>query len=39
MIDGKGVESIKRELKKTIVDYVETEYFGKTPALRKRCDD
>lgn len=27
MIDGKGVESIKRELKKTIVDYVETEYF------------
>lgn len=39
MTDSKGVESIKRELKKTIVDYVETEYFGKTASLRKRCDD
>lgn len=39
MANNKGVESIKRELKKTIVDYVETEYFGKTPLLRKRCDD
>lgn len=39
MTDNKGIESIKRELKKTIVDYVETEYFGKTPLLRKRCDD
>lgn len=39
MADNKGVESIKRELKKTIVDYVETEYFGKTPSLRRRCDD
>ncbi len=39
MADSKGVESIKKELKKTIVDYVETEYFGKTPALRQRCDD
>lgn len=38
MTDSKGVESIKRELKKTIVDYVETEYFGKTPLLRKRID-
>lgn len=33
-----GVESIKRELKKTIVDYVETEYFGKTDELRNRID-
>jgi ATP-dependent helicase YprA (DUF1998 family) len=33
-----GVESIKRELKKTIVDYVETEYFGKTDELRNRVD-
>lgn len=39
MENSKGVESIKRELKKTIVDYVETEYFGKTPALRRRCDE
>ena len=39
MTDNRGVESIKRELKKTIVDYVETEYFGKSPSLRKRCDD
>ncbi len=39
MANKKGVEFIKRELKKTIVDYVETEYFGKTPLLRKRCDD
>lgn len=39
MANNKGVESIKRELQKTIVDYVETEYFGKTPLLRKRCDD
>jgi len=28
-----GVESIRRELKKTIVNYVETEYFGKTDEL------
>lgn len=34
-----SVETIKYELKKTIVDYIETEYFGKTPALRARCDD
>lgn len=33
-----GVESIRRELKKTIVDYVETEYFGKTDELRARVD-
>lgn len=33
-----GVESIRRELKKTIVDYVETEYFGKTDELRNRVD-
>ena len=33
-----GVESIRRELKKTIVDYVETEYFGKTDELRTRVD-
>lgn len=39
MADSKGIESIKNELKKTIVDYVETEYFGKTPMLRQRCDD
>lgn len=39
MPDSKGVESIKNELKKTIVDYIETEYFGKTPELRQRCDD
>lgn len=39
MADSKGVETIKDALKKTIVDYVETEYFGKTPALRRRCDD
>lgn len=39
MADSKSIESIKRELKETIVDYVETEYFGKTPLLRKRCDD
>lgn len=34
-----GVEMVKHELKKTIVDYIETEYFGKTPELRARCDD
>ena len=34
-----GVESIRRELKKTIVNYVETEYFGKTDELRDRVDD
>jgi ATP-dependent helicase YprA (DUF1998 family) len=39
MAENRGVEFIKRELKKTIVDYVETEYFGKTPALRMRCGD
>lgn len=39
MAEKYGVEYIERELKKTIVDYVETEYFGKTPQLRKRCDD
>lgn len=39
MIERYGVESISRELKKTIVDYIETEYFGKTPQLRKRCDE
>ena len=39
MAENHGVESIKRELKKTIVDYIETEYFGKTAELRKRCDD
>ena len=39
MTENRGVESIKRELKKTIVDYVETEYFGKTTDLRRRCDD
>lgn len=33
-----GVESIRRELKKTIVDYIETEYFGKTDELRCRVD-
>ncbi len=33
-----NVELIGRELKKTIVDYVETEYFGKTDALRNRID-
>ena len=38
MNESRGVESIKRELKKTIVDYIETEYFGKTPLLRQRCD-
>lgn len=39
MANRYGVESIKHELKKTIVDYVETEYFGKTPELRSRCDE
>ena len=39
MAENHGVESIKRELKKTIVDYIETEYFGKTAELRRRCDD
>lgn len=39
MAENQGVESVKRELKKTIVDYVETEYFGKTTLLRARCDD
>ena len=39
MTENRGVESIKRELKKTIVDYIETEYFGKTADLRRRCDD
>ena len=39
MAENHGVESIRRELKKTIVDYIETEYFGKTSDLRKRCDD
>ena len=39
MTENHGVESIKRELKKTIVDYIETEYFGKTADLLRRCDD
>lgn len=39
MSELRGVEAVKQELKKTIVDYVETEYFGKTSALRMRCDD
>lgn len=33
-----SVEQIQRELKKTVVDYIETEYFGKSPELRARCD-
>ncbi len=33
-----SVETIRRELKKTIVDYIETEYFGKTDELRTRVD-
>lgn len=33
-----GTEHVRAELKKTIVDYIETEYFGKTPALRQRID-
>lgn len=38
MSDVQGVEMVRAELKKTIVDYIETEYFGKTPELRARCD-
>lgn len=38
MSAANSVESIRRELKKTIVDYIETEYFGKTDALRNRID-
>lgn len=34
-----SVEQLQRELKKTVVDYIETEYFGKSPELRERCDD
>ena len=34
-----GVEAVKRELKKTIVDYVKTEYFGKAPELLARCNE
>lgn len=30
---------IRDEIKQTIVNYIETEYFGKTPALRQRCAD
>lgn len=39
MSNGLGVEGVKRELKRTIVDYIETEYFGKIPELRERCDE
>lgn len=39
MTVGLGVEGIRRELKRTIVDYIETEYFGKMPELRERCDE
>lgn len=27
------------EIRKTIVNYIETEYFGKTPELRARCEE
>ena len=38
MLADSSVETIRRELKKTIVDYIETEYFGKTDELRARVD-
>lgn len=39
MAATQSVEQLQRELKKTVVDYIETEYFGKSPELRERCDD
>ena len=39
MASGTSVEFIRQEIKNTIVSYIETEYFGKTPELRRRCDD
>lgn len=39
MAATQSVEYLQRELKKTVVDYIETEYFGKSPELRERCDD
>lgn len=39
MAATQSVEHLQRELKKTVVDYIETEYFGKSPELRERCDD
>lgn len=38
MAENRGVEFIRKELQKTAVDYIETEYFGKTPELRERVD-
>lgn len=36
---NRSIKSIEYELKKTIADYIETEYFGKSPELRSRCDN
>lgn len=32
------VQGTGNEIRKTFVDYIESEYFGKTPELRSRCD-